>query len=965
MSEKKKLVIIIAAIALLSALASYIVYSFWFKESKHNIYIGIVTSNQGYQNSIINGINTYIEKIDNSKYVNPKNIKLQTFDSNDQDVINKINDFTNKNDVIGFVGHTDNISTRTISLKTTSKKIPFINIASIDSGISKDNPLYYSMVFNDEKQAKFLANYSRNVLGFSIVTVIHDNTEHGQSMAKQFSEVYERFGTKIHYTFPYDSNNSIDQIINDNKGKQDLGTIFFIGSAQDSAKFVVHARDANIRNKIIATDVVATKYFLDAMEEVTKNKGEIDRYTNELLFPSPLLFDTAGSEEQHFKNLYLLQYKNYPDWVSAYAYDTAKLYLDKLIKSKLSNTDNVDKNIILSNIAKFNSPDKILIGASGETWFNENRESQKPIQIGYYDGHNIIAAPTQLQLIKANTSVNYIDELKSGKMLYVNDRFMYKTNVVYTGIEVNNISKLDLEKKSTQIDLSIWFRFRGNFDPANLLFSNANNEFLLEKPVQSYEKDGVMFQKYKISYESKLDYSSQKFRHGSHLLGISFRHKNFNKNNVIYVIDDLGMDLNSKTSLKDKLYSNNVSNSLSKWKIIAAQFYQSITKVPTFGEPIYVGYGAIEPEFSKIDYEVIVAEDRFSLNDYIDSVYFVYIGIFGLLGSVSAKLIEAKYNPKHPSKNNAVTPYKKEVILFWLFSAWIMRGIFWSISLLSIGNLGIEIAIDDGLSNSLIDKIVMTYDILWWLLPAKLLNMSTDQFLWPTIENRSQRKVPGVIKHFISGILYLLFIFCIIAFVFDKPLSSLLATSGLFAMILGLGVQSNIANIVSGIIVNLEKPFTIGDFVKIKGFDRVEVIDISWRSLKVKDNQNNIISIPNSSVATSEIVNFIENFSKIEIKLYVSPKYDPDLILDHLKNALTSVKGIHDIKAPEHYLSGIILAPDSSPIAEYLISFSIYEYKKHKVFRNEIWKSIYHEFDKAKISFERELDEHTLIEKNY
>ena len=230
MSEKNKLILIIASVVLFSAIVSSIVYSIWFKESKHNVYIGIVTSNNGYQESIKNGVYSYIEKIDNTKFVNPKNIKLISFDASSPKVIAEVDDFIEKNDVIGFIGHADFETTNKISDKLHVSKTPFINLTSLDTTLFQDNTQFYSTVFNESKQAKFIANYARNVLGLMIITIVHDNTEHGLNMAKQFGEVYERFGTKIHYTFPYDkknSTNSIEQLINGIKDKQDLGAIFF------------------------------------------------------------------------------------------------------------------------------------------------------------------------------------------------------------------------------------------------------------------------------------------------------------------------------------------------------------------------------------------------------------------------------------------------------------------------------------------------------------------------------------------------------------------------------------------------------------------------------------------------------------------------------------------------------------------------------------------------------------------
>nr|VFK25128.1 MAG: Mechanosensitive ion channel [Candidatus Kentron sp. LFY] len=91
--------------------------------------------------------------------------------------------------------------------------------------------------------------------------------------------------------------------------------------------------------------------------------------------------------------------------------------------------------------------------------------------------------------------------------------------------------------------------------------------------------------------------------------------------------------------------------------------------------------------------------------------------------------------------------------------------------------------------------------------------------------------------------------FGIIAFVFDYRITGLLATSGLLAMIIGLAIQTNLSNIFSGIAVNLERPFRIGDWVKLADFDEGKVVNVTWRSVRIRTPNNHIISIPNSTAA--------------------------------------------------------------------------------------------------------------------
>ena len=99
---------------------------------------------------------------------------------------------------------------------------------------------------------------------------------------------------------------------------------------------------------------------------------------------------------------------------------------------------------------------------------------------------------------------------------------------------------------------------------------------------------------------------------------------------------------------------------------------------------------------------------------------------------------------------------------------------------------------------------------------------------------------PKSVQKFTTLFIFLLAIFGIIAFVYDKKITSLLATSGMFAMIIGLAIQMNISNIFSGVAMAMEQPFKPGDWVKVSNYDEGEVIDISWRTTKILTEDNSL-----------------------------------------------------------------------------------------------------------------------------
>lgn len=80
------------------------------------------------------------------------------------------------------------------------------------------------------------------------------------------------------------------------------------------------------------------------------------------------------------------------------------------------------------------------------------------------------------------------------------------------------------------------------------------------------------------------------------------------------------------------------------------------------------------------------------------------------------------------------------------------------------------------------------------------------------------------------------------------------AALGIVGIAVGFAAQETLANFISGITLLVERPFRIGDWVEVSG--RVgRVARITLRTTRVVDRNNVLISIPNASIASSDIVN--------------------------------------------------------------------------------------------------------------
>lgn len=104
---------------------------------------------------------------------------------------------------------------------------------------------------------------------------------------------------------------------------------------------------------------------------------------------------------------------------------------------------------------------------------------------------------------------------------------------------------------------------------------------------------------------------------------------------------------------------------------------------------------------------------------------------------------------------------------------------------------------------------------------------------------------------------------------------TMLGAAGVMGIVLGIASQTSIGNIVSGIFVISEKPFELGDLIRVG--DKLGVVyAIDLLSIKLKTLDNLLIRIPNQTIISTEVTN-ITKFPIRRMDIVISVAYKEDL----------------------------------------------------------------------------------------
>jgi len=125
---------------------------------------------------------------------------------------------------------------------------------------------------------------------------------------------------------------------------------------------------------------------------------------------------------------------------------------------------------------------------------------------------------------------------------------------------------------------------------------------------------------------------------------------------------------------------------------------------------------------------------------------------------------------------------------------------------------------------------------------------------------------------------------------FGVNVTGLLEAAGIAAGIVTAAVafasQTSISNFLSGMFLIVEKPFEVGDFVRINNDTLGEVLSIDLLSVKIRTKDNIFVRIPNESLLKSQFENVTRfPIRRCDIKLHMSFNED----LQKLKKILLEV----------------------------------------------------------------------------
>ena len=207
----------------------------------------------------------------------------------------------------------------------------------------------------------------------------------------------------------------------------------------------------------------------------------------------------------------------------------------------------------------------------------------------------------------------------------------------------------------------------------------------------------------------------------------------------------------------------------------------------------------------------------------------------------------------------------------------------------------------------------LTTPDIWWrdvvgaatvLLSALLAISLTRRMVWELyFEQKRKIVVPRVVRDVVALAILGTAVLLILSVGFHIQIPGLLAGSGILALAVGLAAQDLLANVIAGCVLHFEKPFKVGDWLLFEN-RHVEVMEMSWRSTRVRTNDDLWLDVPNSQIARQTIANLYYPARRhaMRLELGIDQAEPPNHVKNVLAHAAATVEHVLTNPPPQVYL---------------------------------------------------------------
>jgi small-conductance mechanosensitive channel/CRP-like cAMP-binding protein len=210
---------------------------------------------------------------------------------------------------------------------------------------------------------------------------------------------------------------------------------------------------------------------------------------------------------------------------------------------------------------------------------------------------------------------------------------------------------------------------------------------------------------------------------------------------------------------------------------------------------------------------------------------------------------------------------------------------------------------------------------------------------------RSGAAMPRLVIDIGRALAFIVVVLLTLSLVLHVQLSSIVISSTILTVVIGLALQDLLKNVIAGITLQTERPFEIGHWVEINR-QTGRVVEMSWRATRVITVDGNYIIYPNANLAQAELINYSlgSPIQAMHVQIGLSYSHPPNLVKQVLAEAALASPDVCREPPPS-----IKLIQYGDYSVTYDIKFWLYNYDRYPEKRDAVMTSAWYHLHRAGI----------------
>jgi branched-chain amino acid transport system substrate-binding protein len=407
-----------------------------------------------------------------------------------------------------------------------------------------DNATTFRMIFKNSQQAEALAVYLAKVLGRHSANVIVVDDKYGQTLRSGFETAAQRLGIEAHwfaFKTPEEAQAIAERLGADGSGE----AIVFLTLDGDAVRLLTALRRKGVGGPFIGGDALGDEAFSGLFANLPEERRQPGFFTDGLFAVSPLILDSANAQTLAFADRFRARFGHDPVWMAVAGYDAGRMAIAAVRAATGTLGANADAKAVrtsaLNWLASVHSVELALPGLLGPLWFDAEHGGHGSIRIGRFNRTRFESAPLQIVPVPTpdptDIAAGSVFEGRAGNWARLQ-------RVVYSGMFLNEIARIDIAQSTFTADLYLWMRFAKDggatpADPTDIEFPTlVRGSFDPNKPVTKGELgDGTVYRLWKVRGDFKNDFDLRRYPADRQNLVIQFFNAGAASDRIIYVLD--------------------------------------------------------------------------------------------------------------------------------------------------------------------------------------------------------------------------------------------------------------------------------------------------------------------------------------------------------------------------------------------------------------------------------------------